>query len=172
MSFPPITDSGIFKRLVVASKGRANTSQLTKTGMTTAQVCNFIGDSLIRRIPHYVPMLAINDVPETFPTCEPLLYSHLLSTQLLATAGHGGKDSATAETPATLLAALVGLNPDQITENAPIPSFGLDSLAGRVLVFQIVTCVHLFPQPRVTVTSSRRILTSKSAKLNSSVRQL
>jgi hypothetical protein len=134
MSFPPITDSGIFKRLVVASKGRANTSQLTKTGMTTAQVCNFIGDSLIRRIPHYVPMLATNDIQETFPTCEPLLYSHLLSTQLLAMESRNNKE-ATAETPATLLAALVGLNADQITENAPIPSFGLDSLAGKSLDF-------------------------------------
>ncbi|KAH7918142.1 ketoacyl-synt-domain-containing protein, partial [Leucogyrophana mollusca] len=67
MSFPPITDSGIFKRLVLSSKGKANTAQLTKTGMTTAQVCNFIGDSLIRRIAHYVPMLAIGDVPATFP---------------------------------------------------------------------------------------------------------
>ncbi|KAF9241407.1 putative nonribosomal peptide synthetase [Melanogaster broomeanus] len=122
MSFPPITDSGIFKRLVLSSKGRANTAQLTKTGMTTAQVCNFIGDSLIRKIPHYVPILAINDVPATFPACEPLLYGHLLPTQFLVAKSTGGKDGDVAESPATLLAALLAM------ENALITSFGLDSL--------------------------------------------
>ncbi|KAF8444450.1 hypothetical protein L210DRAFT_3502054 [Boletus edulis BED1] len=33
------------------------------TGMTTAQVCNLIGGSLIRKIAHYVPMLTIGDIP-------------------------------------------------------------------------------------------------------------
>ncbi|KIJ63455.1 polyketide synthetase [Hydnomerulius pinastri MD-312] len=128
MSFPPITDSGIFKRLVLATKGRANTSQLTKTGMTTAQVCNFIGDSLIRRIAHYVPMLAISDVPATFPACEPLLYGHLLPTQFLVANKAGGKDGDAAESPATLLASLLSMDVEQITDNALITSFGLDSL--------------------------------------------
>ncbi|KAF9228933.1 putative nonribosomal peptide synthetase [Gyrodon lividus] len=128
MSFPPITDSGIFKRLVLSTKGKANTSQLTKTGMTTAQVCNFIGDSLIRKIAHYVPMLAINDVPATFPACEPLLYGHLLPTQFLVANQTGGKDGDVAESPATLLAALLGMEVEQISDNALITSFGLDSL--------------------------------------------
>ena len=130
MSFPPITDSGIFKRLVLATKGKANTTQLTKTGMTTAQVCNFIGDSLVRRIAHYVPMLGINDVPDTFPICEPLLYSHLLQTKFLVANNAGGKDGDIAESPATLLASLLSMDVEQITENALVTSFGLDSLGG------------------------------------------
>jgi hypothetical protein len=131
MSFPPITDSGIFKRLVLSTKGKANTSQLTKTGMTTAQVCNFIGDSLIRKIAHYVPMLAISDVPATFPACEPLLYGHLLPSQFLVANQSGGKDGDVAESPATLLAALLGMEVEQISDNALITSFGLDSLGGK-----------------------------------------
>lgn len=132
MSFPPITDSGIFKRLVLATKGKANTAQLTKTGMTTAQVCNFIGDSLVRKIAHYVPMLAVDDVPETFPTCEPLLYGHLLSKQYLSTSGAGGNAGNDAESPASLLAALLGMDVEQISDNALITSFGLDSLGGEL----------------------------------------
>ncbi|KAH7909125.1 putative nonribosomal peptide synthetase [Hygrophoropsis aurantiaca] len=128
MSFPPITDSGIFKRLVLSTKGKANTTQLTKTGMTTAQVCNFIGDSLIRRVKHYVPMLAIGDVPDTFPACEPLLYGHLLRTKSLMTNNTTGKDGGAEESPVTLLASLLSMNSDQITDNALITSFGLDSL--------------------------------------------
>jgi hypothetical protein len=131
MSFPPITNSGIFKRLVLASKGKANTAQLTKTGMTTAQVCNFIGDSLIRQIVHYVPMLAINDVTETFPSCEPKPYGHLLPTQYLLANAAGGKGGNVAETPATLLATFLSMDVEQITENALITGFGLDSLGGE-----------------------------------------
>jgi len=131
MSFPPITDSGIFKRLVLSTKGKANTAQLTKTGMTTAQVCNFIGDSLVRRIAHYVPMLAISDVPDTFPVCEPLLYSHLLPTKFLVANSAGGKDGNVAESPATLLATLLSMDVEQITDNALVTSFGLDSLGGE-----------------------------------------
>ncbi|EMD32324.1 PKS/NRPS enzyme [Gelatoporia subvermispora B] len=136
MSFPPITDSGIFKRLVMATKGRANTGQLTKTGMTTAQVCNFIGDCLVRTVAHYVPMLAVQDVPDTFPTCEPLLYEHLLPSKFLNVGGQGNKGDV-GETPATLLAALLGMSADQITENALITSFGLDSLAATRFSHQL-----------------------------------
>ncbi|KAI6098831.1 putative nonribosomal peptide synthetase [Pisolithus croceorrhizus] len=128
MSFPPITDSGIFKRLVLATKGKANTAQLTKSGMTTAQVCNFIGDCLIRRIAHYVPMLAISDVPDTFQSCEPLLYNHLLPTKFLVANSARGSGNDVAESPATLLAALLSMDVEQITDNALITSFGLDSL--------------------------------------------
>lgn len=131
MSFPPITDSGIFKRLVLSTKGKANTDQLTKTGMTTAQVCNFIGDCLIRRIAHYVPMLAIGDVPDTFSTCEPALYNHLLPTKFLVAQNVGGQDGGMRESPATLLAALLRMDTEQITDNALITSFGLDSLGGE-----------------------------------------
>ncbi|KAH7927995.1 putative nonribosomal peptide synthetase [Leucogyrophana mollusca] len=128
MSFPPITDSGIFKRLVLSTKGKANTAQLTKTGMTTAQVCNFIGDSLIRRIAHYVPMLSIGDVPDTFPVCEPLLYGHLLPAKFILANNNCDKDGDTTESPATLLASILGMDADQINANALITSFGLDSL--------------------------------------------
>lgn len=132
MSFPPITDSGVFKRLVLATRGKANTAQLTKTGMTTTQVCNFIGDSLIRKIAHYVPMLAIDDVPETFPICEPLLYGHLLRKQYLAAGGAAGNGSSDADSPASLLAALLSMGVEQISDNALITSFGLDSLGGEL----------------------------------------
>ncbi|KAI9458237.1 putative nonribosomal peptide synthetase, partial [Boletus coccyginus] len=128
VSFPPITDSGIFKRLVLAKKGKANTARLTKIGMTTAQVCNFIGDSLIRKIAHYVPMLAINDAPETFPTCEPLLYGHLLPKKYLSVAGAGDNEGSNSESPASLLAALLSMEVEKISENSLITSLGLDSL--------------------------------------------
>ena len=135
MSFPPITDSGIFKRLVLATKGKADTAQLTKTDMTTAQVCNFIGDSLIRRIAYYIPMLAVNGVPETFPACEPLLYGHLLSKQYLSAAGTGGNEGDSVESPTSFLATLLGMNVKQISDNALITSFGLDPLRGGLFSF-------------------------------------
>lgn len=116
----PVSSSGL-------SLLKANTAQLTKTGMTTAQVCNFIGDSLVRRITHYVPMLAISDVPDTFPSCEPLLCSHLLPTKFLVANSAGGNGSDVMESPATLLAALLSMDVEQIMDNALITSFGLDS---------------------------------------------
>ena len=149
MSFPPITDSGIFKRLVLATKGKANTAQLTKTGMTTAQVCNFIGDSLIRRIAHYVPMLAINDVPEAFPACEPLLYGHLLPKQYLSAAGTGGNEGDSAGSPTSLLATLLGMDVEQISDNALITSFGLDSLGGGLFGFSTKRCSNGFSSDSV-----------------------
>lgn len=147
MSFPPITDSGIFKRLVLATKGKANTAQLTKTGMTTAQVCNFIDDSLVRRITHYVPMLAISDVPDTFPSCEPLLCSHLLPTKFLVANSAGGNGSDVVESPATLLAALLSMDVEQIMDNALITSFGLDSLGATRYSNQL--------QPRLNIQVSQ-----------------
>jgi len=128
MSFPPITDSGIFKRLVQSTKGGANTGKLSKVGMTTPQVCEFIGDSIIRMIPHYLPLLNHKDCPEVFDTCDPLLFWHLLPPQLLAADG-ASKDEG-GESPATLLSGLLGLAVDQISDNALITSYGLDSLAG------------------------------------------
>lgn len=135
MSFPPIIDSGIFKRLVHAKGGKANTAQLMKTGMTTAQVCNFIGDSLIRKITHYVPMLAIDEALGAFPTCEPSLYRHLLRKQYLSAGGAGGSEGSDAESPASLLAALLSMDAEQISDNALITSFGLDSLGGELSDF-------------------------------------
>jgi hypothetical protein len=131
MSFPPIIDSGIFKRLVLTSMGKANTAQLIKIGMTTAQVCNFIGDCLVRKIAHYVPMLAINDVPDAFPACEPLLYGHLLPKWYLSTGG-GNEGRSGAESPVSLLAGLLSMQVEQISENVLITSFGLDSLGGEL----------------------------------------
>ena len=128
MSFPPITDSGIFKRLVQSTKGGANTGKLSKVGMTTPQVCEFMGDSIIRKIPHYLPLLNHKDCAEVFDTCDPLLFWHLLPPQLLATGG-ASKDEG-GESPASLLSNLLGLGVDQISDNALITSYGLDSLAG------------------------------------------
>ena len=53
MSIPPITDSGIFKALVQSTKGVVNTGKLRKIGTTTAQVCEFMGDYIVCKIPHY-----------------------------------------------------------------------------------------------------------------------
>ena len=128
MSFPPITDSGIFKALVQSTKGGANTSKLSKVGMTTPQVCEFIGDSIIRRIPHYLPLLNHKDCLVAFDTCDPLLFCHLLPPQLLAAGGTSKDESG--ESPASLLSSLLGLGIDQISNNALITSYGLDSLAG------------------------------------------
>ena len=130
MSFPPITDSGIFKRLVQSTGGGANTGKVGQLGMTTPQVCEFIGDSIIRNIPHYFPILNHKACPEVFEACEPLLYWHLLPSQLLAVGGASKDESA--ESPATLLSGLLGLTADQISDNALITSYGLDSLAGTV----------------------------------------
>ena len=129
ISLPPITDSGMFKRLVLSSKGRSSTNLASKIGMTTTQVCSFIADSLVRRIQHYVPMIPIKAVPEVFSTCEPLLYRHLLPTYFLnvaTTSNPGGP----VETPLTLLSELLGLSPEQIAKNIPLRDYGLDSLGG------------------------------------------
>ena len=128
MSFPPITDSGIFKRLVQSTKGGANTAKLSKLGMTTPQVCEFIGDSIIRKIPHYLPLLNHKACAEVFETCDSLLFGHFLPPQLLAVDGASKEDGG--ESPASLLSNLLGLSVDQISDNALITSYGLDSLAG------------------------------------------
>ncbi|KAJ3033802.1 hypothetical protein HDV00_005815 [Rhizophlyctis rosea] len=143
MSFPPITDSGIFKRLIVASKGRV-TAHLTKMGMNTKQVCSFIGDCLIRKIPHYVPIMpgACQYVPDSFRGCEPKLYSHLLKTSLLTGGGDADGDSEAA-TPASILAPMLGLNPADLTENAPLTSFGLDSMAASQLSHTLKTKLNI-----------------------------
>ena len=128
MSFPPITDSGIFKSLIRSAKGSANTAKLNEVGMTTAQVCEFIGDSIIRRIPHYLPLLNHAGCLVAFNTCNPLLFCHLLPPQVLAASGTS-KDEC-GESPVNLLSGLIGLGIDQISDNALITSYGLDSLAG------------------------------------------
>ncbi|KAJ3146079.1 hypothetical protein HDU86_000536 [Geranomyces michiganensis] len=133
MSFPPIIDSGIFKRLIAATKGKA-TAHLTRMGMSTAQVCNFIGDSLIRNIAHYVPLMpgAIEHVCDTFRGCEPLLYSHLRTKQLIES-GDDNDSGAGVATPEGIIAPMLGLDPVDLIENAPLSSFGLDSLGASKL---------------------------------------
>ncbi|EMD30936.1 hypothetical protein CERSUDRAFT_100852 [Gelatoporia subvermispora B] len=91
ISYPPITDSGVFKRPAVAIKGRANTGKLMKTAMTTAQVYNFIGACLVRTAAHYVPLLAVQDVPEAFPTCDSLLYEQLLPSKFMNVGGQNNR---------------------------------------------------------------------------------
>ena len=121
-------DSCIFKQLLLVTKGKAN-KPAYETRMTTARVCNFIGDALLRCIVHYVPMLAIKDIANTFPICNPLL-SYLLPTKFLVANSAGGKDDDIAESPATLLASLSSMDAEKITENTSVTSFGLDSLGG------------------------------------------
>ena len=52
------------------------------------------------------------------------------SLQLLAAGGSSNNESG--ESPASLLAGLLGLGVDQISDNALITSYGLDSLAGTL----------------------------------------
>jgi hypothetical protein len=149
ISLPAITDAGIFKRLIQSMKGQAQVEQLAKAGISTAQACNFIGDSLSRRIAHYVPMTAITNIPRFFPTCEPLLYSHLLP-KLRSEGAEGNTET---NTPTTLLCAIVGLRPEQIDENTVVTSFGIDSLGGMQgrLHLEILFIRFLFSQLRVSV---------------------
>lgn len=131
-------DAGIFKRLLLSMRGRPNTKDLIKFGITVSQACEFIGDALIRRIPHYIPMMNIQVIPEVFPTCEPLLYGHLLAAKIKT---QRGKENASLSTPASLLSQLVGINIDQISKDAVITSFGLDSLGGEP---KLLSYYHLF----------------------------
>ena len=125
-----ITDSnsGIFKRLVQSTKGGANADKFRKLGMTPPQVCEFIGDPIVRKIPHYLPLLNHKACPEVFETCNSPLFGHLLPPRLLAAdgtfKGEGG------DTPASLLSNVLGLRVDQISDGALIASYGLDSSAG------------------------------------------
>ena len=156
MSFPPITDSGIFKRLVQSTKGGANTAKLSKLGMTTPQVCEFIGDSIIRKISHYLPLLNPKACEEVFETCNSLLFGHLLPPRLL-TADSSSKDES-GESPASLLSSLLGLSVDQISDNALITSYGLDSLAGnssRLLFLLFVLLTRVLTQPLDLAPNSR-----------------
>jgi hypothetical protein len=133
----------MFKRLMLSANGRTITKHAMKIGITTSQACNLIADSLVQRIPHYVPIVGIEHAPEVFGTCEPLLYSHLLPPRFMTVATRG-RQSGTAETPATLLCELVGLNLDQISENVPLRDFGLDSLGGKSAFFSDMHCISSF----------------------------
>ena len=74
-------------------------------------------------------MAAITNIPRFFPTCEPLLYSHLLPKRPLL--GEGAeREYRDQKSPTTLLCAIVGLRPEQIDENTAVTSFGIDSLGG------------------------------------------
>lgn len=151
ISLPAITDAGIFKRLIQSMKGQAQVEQLAKAGISTAQACNFIGDSLSRLIFHYVPMTTIANIPRFFPTCEPLLYSHLLSKRPL----EGAEGNTETLSPTTLLCAIVGLRPEQIDENTVVTSYGIDSLGGRQgrLHLEILFIGFFFSQLYVSVQS-------------------
>lgn len=111
--------------------------------MSTSQLCNFIGDALIRPIRHYVPILDVNSIPDALPYSEPRLYSQFLSQSLFTCDNEDSASSGAAESPASLLAALVGLSADQITENALITSFGLDSLSGPNSWFVLIHYTHV-----------------------------
>ncbi|KAF8800322.1 hypothetical protein BYT27DRAFT_6834852 [Phlegmacium glaucopus] len=126
ISLPPISDSGMFKRLLQSSKGRSSSKMAMKIGVTTAQACDFIADSIIRQISHYVPAIAMKHVPMVFSTCEPLLYNHILPTRFLVK--QSDNERGTIETPASLLGELLGLSIDQIANDVTLKDYGLDSL--------------------------------------------
>ncbi|KAF9461490.1 hypothetical protein BDZ94DRAFT_1263481 [Collybia nuda] len=126
ISLPPISDSGMFKRLLMSSKGRSSSKMAMKIGVTTAQACDFIADSIIRQIPHYVPAIAIKNVPMVFSNCERLLYNHVLPTRFLVK--ETDNERGTRETPASLLSELLGLAIDQISNDVTLKDYGLDSL--------------------------------------------
>jgi hypothetical protein len=79
-----------------------------KIGVTTAQACKFIADSIIRQISHYVPAIAVKHVPQAmvFSACEPLLYNHLLPTRFLVKQIEN--ERGTIETSASLFANFWG----------------------------------------------------------------
>ncbi|KAI8820281.1 putative nonribosomal peptide synthetase [Fimicolochytrium jonesii] len=148
MAFPAITDVGVFRRMLerMAATGSKAGEKLSKMGMTTDQVCNFVGDAIAGRrigkkinselssIAHYVPMLATDYIPITFPTCEPLFFSHLLGHRRIASSGDGsGQRSAADDTVVGMISGMLGLEPSQLTEEAPLTSFGIDSLAASNL---------------------------------------
>ena len=135
-------------------KGQAQVEQLAKAGISTAQACNFIGDSLSRRISHYVPMTAITNIPRFFPNCEPLLYSHLLPKRPLK----GEQGDTESLTPTTLLCAIVGLRPEQIDENTVVTSYGIDSLGGMYArASDFTRLIFLFTAVRFSIELKRHL---------------
>ena len=103
-----------------------------KIGVTTAQACEFIADSIIRQISHYVPAIAMKHVPMVFSACEPLLYNHLLPTRFLVK--QMDNERGTRETPASLLCELLGLGIDKIADDVTLKDYGLDSLGGLLII--------------------------------------
>ena len=109
-----------------------------KIGVTTAQACDFIADSIIRKIPHYVPAITMKHVPMVFSSTEPLLYNHLLPTRFLVK--EMDNENRTIETPASLLCELLGLSMDKITDDITLKDYGLDSLGGSLITFYWNLC--------------------------------
>jgi hypothetical protein len=146
ISLSPISDSGMFKRLLLSTNGCSSAQMALKIGVTAAQACEFIANSIICQISHYVPAIAIKHAPMVFSACEPLLYNHLLPTQFLV--GGPGKEYGSIETPASLLSELLGLNIDKITNDVTLKDYGLDSLGGSSIAFSgratFLTCILFF----------------------------
>ena len=121
----------MFKRLLLSTKGRSSAKTALKIGVTTAQACDFIADSIIRQVSHYVPAIALKHVPMVFSACEPLLYNHLLPTRFLVK--QMDNERGTRETPASLLCELLGLSIDKIADDVTLKDYGLDSLGGLLV---------------------------------------
>ena len=139
-----------------------------KIGVSTAQACEFIADSIIRQISHYVPAIAMKHVPMVFSACEPLLYNHLLPTRFLVK--QMDNERGTIETPASLLCELLGLSIDKIANDVTLKDYGLDSLGGLLIIFKgccVFNLQFLF-KPSDTARNWRGILVSKLASWNSS----
>ena len=139
-----------------------------KIGVTTAQACEFIADSIIRQISHYVPAIAMKHVPMVFSACEPLLYNHLLPTRFLVK--QMDNERGTIETPASLLCELLGLSIDKITDDVTLKDYGLDSLGGLLIIFKgsCVSYLRFLLKPSDTARNWQVILVLKLASWNSS----
>ena len=150
----------MFKRLLQSSKGRSSSKTAMKIGVTTAQACDFIADSIIRQISHYVPAIAMKHVPMVFSACEPLLYNHLLPTRFLVK--QMDNERGTIETPASLLCELLGLSIDKIADDVTLKDYGLDSIGGLLITFNqklCFSCNFFFKQ---SVTARNWLVTSAS----------
>ena len=157
----------MFKRLLQSTKGRSSSKTAMKIGVTTAQACEFIADSIIRQISHYVPAISMKHVPMVFSACEPLLYNHLLPTRFLVQ--QMDNERGTIETPASLLCELLGLSIDKITNDVTLKDYGLDSLGGlSIFLREAVYLTYNFFKPSDTARNWRVILILKLASWNSS----
>ena len=158
----------MFKRLLHSAKGRSSSKTAMKIGVTTAQACDFIADSIIRKISHYVPAIAMKNVPMVFSACEPLLYNHLLPTRFLVR--QTDNERGTIETPASLLCELLGLTIDTITNDVTLKDYGLDSIGGLFITFDWLlhfSSATFFFKLSVTARNWRATSVSKSASWSS-----
>ncbi|KAJ3020326.1 hypothetical protein HKX48_000987 [Thoreauomyces humboldtii] len=125
MSVPPIVDRGVFKRLLREKKSMKS-SPLEKIGVTSDQLCEFIGDALCHKVPHYVPMMSIEHVPAAFEGCPPALYAHLL-----AGSASNSDEAMTGEEDGgirALVGRTIGMDSAEVDDHITLVAYGLDSI--------------------------------------------